>query len=927
MKKRQFVAGLLALAALLTPCRLHAKPDTLQHYSKEHKLLYEDSWDLWPYVFLDEQGRPKGFNIDLLRLLLKELDIPEDCCEIKLKPAEVVRSDLRNNHFHLTFRQDMGQPAGNYLYSKNVIMIFANSVLTPKSQPVTVRTINDLANNPVMVHEGSYCHYVMKERGWEANALPYSDMREAVMQLSSNEEGQLVWNTASLKWLLKITHTNNLQLTPVNMLRGEYKMLCSDTNLLTRLDSAYTALRVSGRIEPLFDKWIYPEHPTSGIPSWIWYLTGLAALAVLILIYYNVRYHSIERKVLGLISRTNNRLTLILQASHVRILTYEVATQTFTVMDHNIQPQRRYCNLEFAQRFRTDDFLRLWNALSDIVSGNSKRTTLELSRYDEEHNGELRDFKLVLTVLRKKNGKPAVIMLMRCDVTEEHRKQHEAQSKLFRYESVFNTAMVDMVYFDENGNVANLNKRAEQTFKSTREQAVVKKINIEDCLGEKEFSIKHFDYFYATQIEGNKYGKKYYERQLVPVFNQQNKLLGIYGTGRDVTEVVNAYHEMLKGSDKVQQAINELTDYVRNINYVLGVGGVRMANYSPNTHTLTIYKGLDDVQLKLTQSRCMTLVDERWQKMAMRTLNNMDNRTVNTIDAEIKTTLHTRSGNRRIPLYLQLRFIPAYDDEGQVDSYFGLCRDLSIIKDTERLLEKETQRAQEVENLKNSFLRNMSYEIRTPLNTVVGFAELFEKEHAMEDEDIFIKEIKDNSAHLLRLINDILFLSRLDAHMIEINKQPTDFAMTFDAHCQMAWANSMRDGVNYEAENHYNHLIIDIDDTNIGRIIEQVIANSVQHTEQGTVRARYDYIGDKLMIAIEDTGCGMSAETLNNIYERFSSNNHSNQTGTGLGLPICKELATQMGGTINITSELGKGTTVWVVMPCKATVIDRKKNL
>ena len=104
--------------------------------------------------------------------------------------------------------------------------------------------------------------------------------------------------------------------------------------------------------------------------------------------------------------------------------------------------------------------------------------------------------------------------------------------------------------------------------------------------------------------------------------------------------------------------------------------------------------------------------------------------------------------------------------------YFGMLRDVSDLKYTEKELEKESIKAQEVEEVKNAFLRNMSYEIRTPLNTVVGFAELFQMEHSTADESIFIEEIKDNSRSLLKLINSI----RLDAQMIEIKTQTTDFA-------------------------------------------------------------------------------------------------------------------------------------------------------
>ena len=214
---------------------------------------------------------------------------------------------------------------------------------------------------------------------------------------------------------------------------------------------------------------------------------------------------------------------------------------------------------------------------------------------------------------------------------------------------------------------------------------------------------------------------------------------------------------------------------------------------------------------------------------------------------------------------------------------------------------------QDVESVKNAFMRNMSYEIRTPLTSVVGFAEMFQMEHSPEEETIFVQQIKNNSRSLLNLVNNILFLSRLDANMIEIKRQPVDFAMIFEGMCQMAWSEYEKPGVNYIAENPYNRLVANIDEMNLGTIIGNVVTNAAQHTTAGSVRTRY--------------GPGIDEEKLNHIFERFVTGT----AGTaGLGLSICHELVGLMGGDISIKSMVGKGTIVWIVIPCEVSEIDRK---
>ena len=375
---------------------------------------------------------------------------------------------------------------------------------------------------------------------------------------------------------------------------------------------------------------------------------------------------------------------------------------------------------------------------------------------------------------------------------------------------------------------------------------------------------------------------------------------------------------MQKNIVELEKANEDLQDYVRNIDYVMQYGGVRMATYSPDTHTLTVYSEINHVQLQLTQTRLLTLADDESKKTAQRLLKTMDNRSNTTVKDSVKSTLRTKGG-RRLCLYFS--FVPTLDEKGHVKEYFGMVRDISEIKATEEQLSRETVKAQEVETLKNAFLRNMSYEIRTPLNAVVGFAELFEQEHSEDDERLFIRQIKDSSEKLLKLINDILYLSRLDAGMIEFNKKPIDFAGVFESRCRAAWRSYQQPDVSFVVDNAYERLVLDVDVQNLGIVIDQIAINAAQHTKSGYVRARYDYNGEELTVAFQDTGSGIPASKVKGIFGRFFT---TDGVGSGLGLAICHEVVEHLGGKIRIKSEVGKGTIVWVSIPCKFIEIIRK---
>ena len=789
-----------------------------------------------------------------------------------------------------------------------------------------IRDVNDLNGHRVIVHEGSFSHHYLLDHKINVQIEAYDDMRDAILKVSTENEGIILWNTMSLKWLIQKYQTEHLQLIPIDLPYGEYKFFSNDHHLLAQMDSVYNVLRANDRLTPIQNKWFYPERKDSGIPAWIWQVIyALAIVAFFFLLYYII-YKVRERKMTKEIRKSNDRLSLIMETSHVSFWTYDVESQIFTVMDQHGRPERTYTSLEFSQRYKADGFNKLTNALKQVISEEVPSVSVNLLVWEANHADEPRDFNLTLSVLRRnKQKKPSVIICSRNDITEDLARHRKVKDTMLRYQSIFNSAMIDMVAYDQDGYITEMNQKSLNALGVSIETIREMKIHVREVLGLKDFSVEDMDYIYLTQIYTkedkrslNKLLKRdemYYELQLMPVRGKQNELLGIFGTGRDVTETVHAYHQLKANTRQLQQINNEMTHYVKNIDYVLQVGGISMATYHLDTHTLTIYSEIGNARYALTQTRAISLVAEESKKQALRMLNKMENLATGSLHGEIKSIIRQKGQ----PLYLEFHFIPLYQ-RGEIKEYFGMCRDISELKAIETKLAKETVRAQEVEVIKNAFLRNMSYEIRTPLNSVVGFSELFELDHSPEDEAIFIDEIKRSSSSLLKLINDILFLSRLDAGMITITPKPLDFAAICVSRCEAVWNNLKQPGVEYIVRNPYKRMIVEVDDSNLSMVIDKIITNAVQHTTKGMVEVRYDYMGDQLMISVEDTGSGIPKETVEHIFERFVT---TANTGAGLGLSICHELIEYMGGKIQLKSEEGKGTTVWITLPCKLIEMER----
>ncbi len=916
----------LFLLLVVTTLPLRAVTDSTRVFTEQQPLVYEDAWDLWPYVFLNENGEAVGYNVDLLKLLLQELDIPYI---IKLKPTQEALNDLKSGHADLMFAMDAPYNHQYGHYGKSVIQIFTHSVLHKKGEPTPIKQLEDLSRHRVIVHNGSFSHHQMLQRGWGKMAVPYNDMQDAVQYLFHHDDEQIVWNTLSLNWLLRKFHFDNMELTPVKIPHGEYKFMSNNQRLLEQLDSVYTILNASGQLQPIQNKWFYPERRDSGIPTWIWLVVAVLVLLTIIILIYYYFYHRYEKRMTSNLCIVNNRLAMILKTSRVRLWVYHVAPNTITKFDEQGSPMvGDQTPTFFFSAIDPDDVQRIMETLEQMKENKLAKSTLDVQTIVDAEKSR-RTLTISLSVLRRdKDGYPLEIMGTTCDVTAERQRQQQVKNSMLRYQAIFNTAMVDTVTYDEHGVLAAVNEKAAMTFNRLPEELLKLGLTIQDVLDMENVTPENIDFTYLTQFfhEGDgrsierymKNPNKLYELQLVPLRDAAGKLMAVFGTGREVTEVARSYARQKANSAELERVNEETGSYIRNLDFVMKNGGIRMVKYSPETHTLVIYSEIDHEQYRLTQTRILSLLDWESRRVVRRLFNSMDNRQSTPIKTTVTTGIRLKSG---MPLSLYVSFIPTLGTDGSVLEYFGMIRDISEIKSTEKQLTQETAKAQEVEMVKKAFLRNMSHEIRTPLSSVVGFAELFDSEHSVEDETLFINEIKDNSAKLLSLINNILFLSRLDANMIEFKQKKVDFAASFEQCCQMAWADYQQPGVDYIVDNPYKRLVIDIDESNINMVISQIVANAAQHTTKGYVRVGYGYTGDALSLSFQDTGCGIPDKVMEHIFDRFAS---TGSGSTGLGLSICHEIVQRMNGRITIQSEVEKGTLLWVVIPCNYSEIVKK---
>ena len=227
-------------------------------------------------------------------------------------------------------------------------------------------------------------------------------------------------------------------------------------------------------------------------------------------------------------------------------------------------------------------------------------------------------------------------------------------------------------------------------------------------------------------------------------------------------------------------------------------------------------------------------------------------------------------------------------------------------------------KVQEADKMKNAFIANMSHEIRTPLNAIVGFAHLVTETTNASEQREYFSIINKNCDLLLKLINDILDLSKIESGRLNYNVSEVELRDI----CQEAYVvQSLK--MTSDVALLYNSVAMPsvrlwIDPHRVEQVLLNLLSNAIKFTSKGFISLFYEVEDMFVRVSVMDTGIGISEEKLESVFERFVKLDDFYQ-GAGLGLPICKMIVEQLGGEIGVRSELGKGSTFWFTLPLVVT--------
>ena len=524
------------------------------------------------------------------------------------------------------------------------------------------------------------------------------------------------------------------------------------------------------------------------------------------------------------------------------------------------------------------------------------------------------------------DGKPVNIIATITDETEVKQKEREVELVSERYKSIFENSIIGMSFYTPDGWLMDANRIMRQIchFDSDTGDAFFSKVNLFDMTPFNEvLDHVHPEDYWACSLSviPERNMRVYLEISVHPIYDENDKLLYIAVTANDVTEERNMYLNVLDNDARMKKMNEAIKNYEAELRYMLEASKMQTWRISLERETLEFYNGLNTVV------RSFNL--QQIQKFFVDQENDFVKALSNPSEALKKPLVYVGQMHPMVTQsstenqWVQINCIPEFDEQGKLLGAFGVWRNINDLMRKQDQLRKETKRARESGEKKTLFLANMTHEIRTPINAIVGFSEVLSSLTGAEEKREVIQIIKNNCDMLLRLINDILTASSLESGHMDIRPVEVDFAKTFNELFKSLQPRVQEPGVEFIKDNPYDTLPIKVDVERVSQVITNFLTNAVKYTHQGYIKLGYrmetrtveGQQREGLYAYCEDTGAGILPESQTKIFDRFFKVDDFVQ-GTGLGLSICKAFTDACHGDIGVISEgKDKGSVFWMWIP------------
>ena len=910
MKKILAIFFIFHLALLTTDAQ-----SLSEKYNAKRPVVMVCDWDKPPYEFLNSNGEPAGINIDVMRAVMKEIDIP---VKFVMKEWSIALRTFERGNADIILVNSRRYKKEPYVVSENIFNYNRVRVATHADSTGMV-TFRQLEREGAVFKPGDYsARYFMDGDSINTSFMEFQTPKVALLGLLNGDYKYYVWGEEPLKWKIKELNLEGIVLNDVGIPISEVHVVGRDRQLVEQIDDQYSRLKQRGEIATIQDRWFHPERIEEEMDlHWLYTTLGILVLmGIMWFFIWLARRHVIAATRAH--TELNEMMVQALRMGNFIIMEYDIKRDRVINRHGNLLPADGLTLQEFTDRIHADQQQEFVQKINALLEGRERRFEL-----DKRWNAGTTELPHWLNFLGHaiceldKDGRPAYIFNVIHDVTQEVEEDRAARNLVHKYQVLTNLPFVAMSFYDKDGYLYSLNDAMKELCAIDRDSNAqhfwenVSMFDIPVLRGVISPTSKdtasyclHFDY--------PEFGlNKYIEVSIQPLINAEGDLVNYLITTFDLTRERNLYREGLQLAKECEQTEQKIARRDDRLQYLLSRSERYLIRSSIHDERIAFYRTPDKPAFQHSFSRFQRILAKEDREAVMNILYDDKSHSSHTCTIHLIEPFEGQAGT-----VFTITFHPMMNDQGEIIGHEGIASDITRITKTESELAKETVLAEESLRMKSAFMASMTHELRTPLNAIIGFTSVMEALGDSPERGEYVRIIHNSTDMLQRLINDIIEASSISYGAFPIKPEETDFAMAFEDIC-ITLAQRVQDpNVEFQKDSPFDHFPTTIDIGRIQQVLTNFVTNAVKFTTQGHIRLGWKPKDNGLYLYCEDTGKGIPADKQSLIFEQFVKLDEFVQ-GTGMGLAICKSIAERCGGKIGVTSEgEDKGSTFWLWVPC-----------
>ena len=905
-------------------------------YTKEKPLIIVSDWDFRPFEFVNTEGQPAGYNVDVLNLILDQLDIPHKFVMQDWHVATDMFKKREADLIHALYTFYKDQP---YVSTHKYINYY-NLKVARRSDMAPLHCLSDLhPTDTLLIKEDDYAAMALAEKGVLPFATEFHSPKDGLTGIRQGHYKYYIWGEIPLNHKIQELSLDSIVLDEIDIPAGELRIIGYDKELVDIIDDQYTRLEQAGELQKIYDHWFHPEREhDDASPVALFIIAGLLLATIIVFLFTRLVRRRVNLKV-SESSDLGQMMDQVLNMGDYYVVEWDFKSGMLRNKYGRMMPTDEMKPEDFLKHMPPEDAQRLHDFNSQLATGVITHFEMNLSFNQGTIEKPIWKNFYGNAIVEMENGKPQYILYTAKDITEEVNEDRRTKTLASKYKKMFDTNLIAMSFYDANGILLDYNKKMSEQLEGMGEQffrgnSLFTFPNLKGVYLPGSREIMHVcQHFNEPQLKIN----KYIEFCIHPIINDDDELIYYIVTNRDITAERNLYLEQQEHDRQLHATNKDVRRYEQQFGFLLEESLMYIWSYRPSENVINMTRTPGQTEFTETIEDYLKSVNADAREQAITEIQNamQQGKPYNTILPFDYTPLDPQ------PTWYAVSGIPLFNKDGQLTEYFGLSRNITDLMQAQEKLRVETARAEDSGRLKAAFLANMTHEIRTPLNAIVGFSDLLPMIDNADEKKELIRVIMNNCDMLLRLINDILEASDIDSRPMAIEPADVDFAQAFNDICQTLEQRVQTPGVAFIKDNPYTTFKTRLDKGRIQQVITNFVTNAVKYTTKGHIKVGYrtspcpskggeictsstNPAGtsplrggrEGLYIYCEDTGAGIPKEKQASVFDRFVKLNEFVQ-GTGLGLSICKSIAEHCGGTIGVDSEgSGHGSTFWMWIPC-----------